>query len=84
LVFSGHQTGVTGGARLTSTRPDGTVVHQMLSDYQWLNGEWYGYGYLRIVQLDFAGQTIRIRTYSPDLNQYLADDTNQFDLPMNL
>lgn len=84
LVFCGHQTGPTGGARLTSTRPDGTVVHQMLSDYQWLREQWYGYGYLRVVQLNFANRTIEVRTYSPDLKDYLTDDTNQFTLPLNL
>lgn len=83
LVFSGHVTGLTGAARLTSTRPDGTLVHQMLSDYQWLNHDDYGYGFLRIVRLDFANKTIQVQTYSPDLNEYLTDDSNQFTLDMN-
>jgi hypothetical protein len=81
LVFCGHQ---TGWARLTSTRPDGTTVHQMLSDYQWLNGENFGYGYLRIVQLDYASKEIRVRTFSPYLNGFLTDDPNQFTLDLNL
>ncbi len=81
LVFCGHQ---TGAAWLSSGRPDGTVVHQMLSDYQWLNTHHYGFGYLRIVQLDFAAKMIRVRTYSPDLDAYLTDGTNQFTLDLNL
>ncbi|HEX7509319.1 MAG TPA: metallophosphoesterase [Polyangia bacterium] len=84
LVFCGHQTGPTGGAWLTSSRPDGTVVHQMLSDYQWIQGHHYGFGFLRIVQLDFAAKVIRVQTYSPDLDKYITDDSNQFTLDLNL
>jgi hypothetical protein len=81
LVFCGHQ---TGWARLTSTRPDGSRVHQMLSDYQWYNGDNFGYGYLRVVQLDYGKKTIQVQTYSPYLQQYLIDDANQFSLDWNL
>lgn len=81
LVFSGH---MTGAARLTSTRPDGTTVHQMLSDYQWLEGENFGFGYLRVLKLDYDKKTIDVQTYSPHLNQYLTDNNNQFSLDLNL
>ncbi len=81
LVFCGH---MTGWARLTSTRPDGTTVHQILSDYQWLNGENFGYGYLRVVQLDYGKKAIQVQTFSPYLNDFLTDDPNQFTLPLNL
>jgi 3',5'-cyclic AMP phosphodiesterase CpdA len=86
MVFSGHD---TGGARLTSTRPDGTRVHQMLSDYQWWSPdgitEWsFGFGWLRIVQLDYVKKTLAVQTYSPYLQQYLTDDANQFTLDWNL
>jgi hypothetical protein len=81
LVFSGH---VMSAARLTSTRPDGSRVHQMLSDYQWLNGPYFGYGYLRVLQFDFAQKTIQVRTYSPYMDDYLTDDANQFTLDLNL
>lgn len=80
LVFSGHD---TGGARLTSTRPDGSRVYQMLSDYQWLGGANFGFGYLRLVTFDYHNRTIAVRTYSPYLGQYLADGENQFTLDMN-
>jgi len=84
LVFSGHVTAATGGARLTSTRPDGSRVHQMLSDYQWLKGDWFGYGYLRVLQFDFAKKAIQVQSYSPYTNDYLTDDANQFTLDLNL
>jgi len=83
LVFCGHQ---TGWARLSSTRPNGSVVHQMLSDYQWYRtdqSDYYGGGgYLRVVQFDFSKKQLNVRTYSPYLDQYLTDDANQFSLPM--
>ena len=81
LVFSGH---VTGAARLTSKRPDGSRVHQMLSDYQWLNGDDFGYGYLRVLQFDYGKKTIQVQTYSPYMADYLTDDANQFTLDLNL
>jgi hypothetical protein len=84
LVFSGHVTATTGGARLTSTRPDGSRVHQMLSDYQWLGGAYFGYGYLRVLQFDYSKKTIQVQTYSPYMDDYLTDDANQFTLDLNL
>jgi hypothetical protein len=79
LVFSGHD---TGSARLASTRPDGSLVHQMLTDFQWYRTEepdyFGGGGYLRILEFDYNTRQIRARTYSPYLNQYLTDDAYQF------
>jgi Calcineurin-like phosphoesterase len=84
LVFSGHVTATTGGARLTSTRPDGSRVHQMLSDYQWYKGEDFGFGYMRVLQFDYSKKTIQVETYSPYTDDYLTDDANQFTLDLNL
>jgi hypothetical protein len=81
LIFCGH---MTGWSRLSSVRPDGTSVHQILSDYQWLQGENFGFGYLRVVQLDYDNKKIQVRTFSPFLNAYLEDDPNQFTLDLNL
>jgi 3',5'-cyclic AMP phosphodiesterase CpdA len=81
MVFSGHD---SAAARLTSARPDGSLVHQMLSDYQWYGGVYFGYGYLRIVRLDYAQRTISVETYSPYLREHLTDDANQFTLEWNL
>jgi len=83
MVFSGHD---TGWARLSSARPDGSVVHQMLSDYQWWgeSGTEFGFGWLRVLRLDYARRTIHVQTYSPYLQSYLTDPDNQFSLPWNL
>ncbi len=79
LVFCGHD---NGAVRLTSTRPDGSRVHQMLADYQWLNGPDNGYGFLRALQFDYEKKEIRVETYSPTLDQFLTDDANQFTVSL--
>jgi Calcineurin-like phosphoesterase len=81
LVFCGHQ---TGWARRTDTRPDGTTVHQMLSDYQWIRNANNGFGYLRVVQLDYENKKVNVQSYSPSENAYISDSDNQFTLDLNL
>jgi len=99
MVFSGHDVsfadlppGTTG--RLSSTRPDGSVVHQILANYQTCTGapcdRSYqgslvdgGNGYLRIVRVSPAAQTISVSTYSPHLDRTLDDPGNRFVLPLN-
>jgi DNA repair exonuclease SbcCD nuclease subunit len=80
LVLCGHY-GVT---RQTSARPDGTLVHEIDSDYQWWNGDWNGYGYLRLMEFDYEAKEIRVETYSPTLDSYLTDDLNKFTLSLEL
>jgi hypothetical protein len=99
MVFSGHDVnlgdlppGTTG--RLSSTRPDGSVVHQILANYQTCTGAPCalsyqgnvangGSGYLRIVRFSPATSTISVSTYSPVLDKSLTDPGNDFVLPMN-
>ena len=99
LVFSGHDVDVAGGlppgtaSLLTSTRADGTTVHQVLANYQScvtspcdtnasgaaVHG---GNGFLRIVRVSPAARTLTVSTYSPFVDQHLADPSNQFTLPL--
>jgi hypothetical protein len=99
LVLSGHDVsgadlppGTTG--LLTSARPDGTVVHQILANYQTctaapcrVSGQGTtvrgGDGYLRILRFSPAAGTIAVSTYSPYLGVSLTDAANQFVLTMN-
>jgi hypothetical protein len=85
LVFCGHQ---TGSARLTSLRADGSPVHQMLSDYQWMTkgepNDLGGSGYLRVLEFDYGKKEIRVQTYSPYLDLFMTDDANQFTLSLDL
>ncbi len=85
LVLCGHDNGV---ARLSTFRPDGSLVHQVLSDYQWLyqgSADYAGgSGYLRLFEFDYKRKEIRVRTYSPYLNRYMTDDANEFTLSLDL
>lgn len=99
MVFSGHDVnqgdlppGTTG--RLSSTRPDGSVVHQILANYQTCTGAPCtmstqgtvvngGYGFLRLVRFSPSTGTIAVSTYSPVLDKSLTDPGNDFVLPMN-
>lgn len=99
LVFSGHDVsyadippGTT--ARLTSARPDGSLVHQILANYQTctqkpcttsLQGTTVlgGNGFLRLLRFSPTAGTISVTTYSPYVDQWLTDPTNQFVLEMN-
>ncbi|HXI56096.1 MAG TPA: hypothetical protein VNO55_08555, partial [Polyangia bacterium] len=98
LVFSGHD--VSGNAlppgtaaRLTSSRQDGTVVHQILTNYQTCTAppcESFaggtvrgGNGFLRVLHFSPRDGTISVTTYSPYLDEYLRDPSNQFTLPLN-
>lgn len=98
LVLSGHD--VSGSSlppgtcsRLTSARPDGTTVHQLLANFQTctdppcahfagrsVHG---GNGFLRTLRFAPDRGTITVSTYSPYLNESLDDPSNSFELPLN-
>jgi hypothetical protein len=99
LVFSGHD--VSGGdlppgttGFLSSTRADGSVVYQILANYQTCTAApcefsyqgttaHGGYGFLRLLRFSPAAGTISVSTYSPSLDASLTDPGNQFVLTMN-
>jgi hypothetical protein len=97
LVFSGHDvrgSPVPGTAvALTSARPDGTRVHQLLANYRTCTApacETYcgvdvhgGNGFLRILLFLPVAGTISVRTCSPYLDEFLRDASHEFVLPMN-
>ncbi len=78
LVLSGHY----GIARQTSARPDGTLVHEIVSDYQWWEGPENGFGYLRTMEFDYALGEIRVQTYSPTRKSFLTEDMHQFTVSL--
>jgi pimeloyl-ACP methyl ester carboxylesterase len=76
LIFNGHSTnpafkrpndaaGV--GGRLAGIAEDGHVVHQLFANYQ--NMADGGQGFLRLLEFMPDGETVRVRTYSPWLDQ---------------
>jgi hypothetical protein len=77
FVLCGHDLG-DGIGRLTSTRPNGTRVHQLLANYQM--DALGGAGYLRLMTVTPAERRVRVRTYSPYLDRYKTDPDNDFTL----
>jgi Calcineurin-like phosphoesterase len=77
FVLCGHVLDSGVGLR-TDVRPDGTVVHQILANYQTLPEG--GGGFLRLMQFSPADSVVHVRTYSPYLETYKTDPSNQFDL----
>lgn len=84
LVLSGHVI-PDGTAHSTAPRPSGVTAHQILANYQQcdvcpceeVEG---GGGYLRL--LEFAGDEVRVSTYSPHYARSLTDSENEFTLPL--
>jgi calcineurin-like phosphoesterase family protein len=75
VVVSGHITNKF-TARRSYVGVNGNFVHQIFANWQdWTSG---GNGYLRIMQFSLSTNTIQVKTYSPYLNSYLTDATNQF------
>jgi hypothetical protein len=61
---------------------NGNTVHTLMSDYQGrANG---GDGWLRILEFSPANNQIRVRTYSPTLNQFETDANSQFTLTYDM
>lgn len=80
LTLNGHVLG-DGTGLLTSRTPKGNVVHQILANYQAL--EEGGLGYLRLLEFDTNGRTLRVRTYSPSLDVWATAADQQFDLDVS-
>jgi hypothetical protein len=77
LVLSGHVLTET-GARRTDRRPDGTLVHQVLANYQ--NHRDGGEGYLRLLR--FERDRVHVRTYSPSIDREKRDEHSEFTLEL--
>ena len=77
FVLCGHDLD-DGVGRLTSTRPDGSQVHQLLANYQTL--PMGGGGFLRLMLFFPTDRRVALRTYSPFLNSFKTDPENQFEL----
>lgn len=84
LVVSGHVI-PDGVARSISLRASGSVVHELLANYQTCDlcpcseAEGGG-GYLRLLRFGADGRSIAVETYSPYFDVRLTDTENQFEL----
>jgi hypothetical protein len=95
FVFSGHVL-FPGAGRLTSMRPDGSHVHQMLANYQTCPNLYEpclipgrgmtegGDGFLRLMTIYPRAHKVTVETYSPYLDEHLTDDSNQFVLDLDV
>jgi 3',5'-cyclic AMP phosphodiesterase CpdA len=78
LVLCGHY----GIAHQTSVRPDGSRVHEIVSDYQWWKSDQNNNGYLRLMEFDYKTNRIRVQTYSPVHHSFLTGNEHQFTLSL--
>lgn len=77
LTLNGHVLG-GGTGLLTSRGKHGNEVHQVLVNYQALNEA--GLGYLRLIEIQPDGATLRMKTYSPSLDRFANAEDQRFDL----
>ncbi len=73
MVFSGHVPWA--GARQTVVGDHGQVVHEMVAAYHDPPQGW-----VRLLEFNPDGETVQVKTYSPKLDQYMTDDSQQFIL----
>jgi hypothetical protein len=84
IVLSGHVIPI-GTAHSSAARADGSLVHQILANYQRCDAcpcaeVEGGGGYLRLLEL--REQSVRVSTYSPYYDRWLKDPQNSFELPL--
>ena len=79
FVCSGHILN-SGIGTLVSINDEGFPVYQLLANYQeGVKGSVKGgNGWLRIMDLDFKNNTLKVSTYSPYINEYKNDPQNHF------
>jgi len=63
---------------LTSVRPGGGVVQQLLANYQM--GPLGGEGFLRVMRFFPEERKVAVQTYSPYTGRFKADPENEFQL----
>ena len=86
MVLNGHYHRADGEWAQVSQNDAGLDVYEMLADYQhYSNG---GNGWMRLIEFVPGGgasgpDRIRVRTYSPTLNQYQADSRSQFSFDLS-
>ncbi len=80
FVLCGHVLN-SGTGQLSSASPQGHVVHQIMANYQ--ERPRGGEGYLRLMEFLPDGATVRVKSYSPVLDRYLTEPTQQFVLELS-
>jgi VCBS repeat-containing protein len=78
LMLGGH---ISGEGQRTDTF-QGSTVYTLLADYQGRSNG--GDGWLRIMEFSPTNNEIRVKTYSPTLDQWETDVDSQFILPYDM
>jgi hypothetical protein len=81
MVLCGHSFSTSTGEGAidhASTNAAGKLVYEELTDYQEVGGT--GSGWMRFMEFDSELQQISFTTYSPLLDAYMTDPTNQFQV----
>jgi len=79
LMLGGH---ILGEGIRQDTTINGNIVNTLLSNYQgYPNG---GNGFLRIMEFSPVNNEIKVKTYSPILDQFESDNNSQFTIKYNM
>jgi hypothetical protein len=78
MVLSGHLTNGQAAHR-SDIADNGNLVNEIFANYQTFPHG--GDGWLRILTFHPAANTISVQTYSPFLNKFKTDPSNQFTVP---
>jgi hypothetical protein len=88
LMTGGHHCVDGDGEARRTDELGGNVIHSMLADYQCIGYQpppgGGGQGFLRVWELSPKRNEIRVRTYSPSLDQWEVDRRAEFVLPVDL
>ncbi len=80
FTFNGHVLGDGTGYKKSITQK-GNACHQVLTNYQMRSAG--GEGYLKIVEFDNDGKTVRLKAYSPVTDTYLTDADQSFSVEIS-
>jgi hypothetical protein len=80
MTFNGHVLG-DGTGYLASVTDQNTTCHQMLSNYQFRNLG--GEGYLRLLEFQKDGRTVKVTSYSPLLDSFLREPDQNFTFTLD-
>jgi hypothetical protein len=76
FTFSGHVHVDDGAGLVIGSGDSGNRIYQMFANYQhYANG---GNGYLRFIEVNPVQKLVKIKTYSPYLNEFLTSSSQEF------
>lgn len=82
-TFNGHDTTGNRTAYLRSTGEKGNDVHQIMVNYQCEYKPKGGGGFLRILEVQPDGKTVKVQDYSPYFDQWLTESERNFTIKLD-